>query len=80
MQHPQSLDGGLCCLGCHQQRRGDDLHPYQQQHLDGPQNIWALKEPCIQKGKGVTILSGGGVGDGLNRVWRLVMQNVILSV
>ncbi|CAK9061485.1 unnamed protein product [Durusdinium trenchii] len=35
-----------------------DSHPLQQRYLDGPQNIWALKEPCVQKGKGVTILSG----------------------
>lgn len=37
---------------------GGEDSPYQQQHLDGPQNIWALKEPCVQRGKGVTVLSG----------------------
>ncbi|CAE7242432.1 TTLL8 [Symbiodinium natans] len=29
-----------------------------QDPLDGPGNVWALKEPCVQKGKGVTVLAG----------------------
>ncbi|CAJ1354883.1 unnamed protein product [Effrenium voratum] len=37
---------------------GGETHPDHQKNLDGPQNVWALKEPCVQKGKGVTVLSG----------------------
>lgn len=49
-EHAPSTSRGAAGCACASRLR--------QEALDGPGNVWALKEPCVQKGKGVTVLAG----------------------